>query len=69
MKELDKWLREKGGLKTDHTFHELRAHTLHTVRDKYGLEVAARVARHSDSSITAQAYTGEKKIPANFSFR
>jgi integrase len=69
MKELDKWLREKGGLKTDHTFHELRAHTLHTVREKYGLEVAARVARHSDSSITAQAYTGEKKIPANFNFR
>jgi len=66
MKELDKWLRDKGGLKTDHTFHELRAHTLHTIREKYGLEVAARVGRHSDSSITAQCYAGEKKIPVGF---
>jgi integrase len=66
MKELDKWLRDKGGLKTDHTFHELRAHTLHTIREKYGLEVAARVGRHSNSSITAQCYTGEKQIPAGF---
>jgi integrase len=69
MKELDKWLRAEGGLKTDKTFHELRAHTLHTIREKYGLEVAATVGRHSEAGITAKHYTGTKKIPANFSFR
>jgi integrase len=69
MKELDKWLRNEGGLKTDHTFHELRAHTLHTIREKYGLEVAATVGRHSEAGITAKHYTGKKQIPANFSFQ
>jgi integrase len=69
MKELDKWLRVEGGLKTDHTFHELRAHTLHTIREKYGLEVAATVGRHSEAGITAKHYTGKKQIPANFSFQ
>jgi hypothetical protein len=47
MKELDKWLRDKGGLKTDKTFHELRAYTLHTIREKYGQEGAARWERRS----------------------
>jgi len=47
MKELDKWLRDKGGLKTDHTFHELRAYTLHTIREKYGQGGAARWERRS----------------------
>jgi integrase len=69
MKELDKWLRNEGGLKTDKTFHELRAHTLHTIREKYGLEVAAAVGRHSEAGITAKHYTGKKQIPANFSFQ
>ena len=69
MKELDKWLRNEGGLTTDHTLHELRAHSLHTIREKYGLEVAATVGRHSDAGITARHYTGKKKIPANFSFQ
>lgn len=69
MKELDKWLRVEGGLKTDKTFHELRAHTLHTIREKYGLEVAATVGRHSEAGITAKHYTGKKQIPANFSFQ
>jgi integrase len=69
MKDLDKWLRNEGGLKTDKTFHELRAHTLHTIREKYGLEVAATVGRHSEAGITAKHYTGKKQIPANFSFQ
>jgi integrase len=69
MKELDKWFKVEGGLKTDKTFHELRAHTLHTIREKYGLEVAATVGRHSEAGITAKHYTGKKQIPANFSFR
>ncbi len=66
MKELDKWLRNEGGLKTDHTLHELRAHTLHIIREKYGLEVAATVGRHSESGVTAKHYTGKKLIPADF---
>jgi len=69
MKDLDKWLRNEGGLKTDKTFHELRAHTLHTIREKYGLEVAAAVGRHSEAGITAKHYTGKKQIPPNFSFQ
>jgi len=69
MKDLDKWLRNEGGLKTVKTFHELRAHTLHTIREKYGLEVAATVGRHSEAGITAKHYTGKKQIPPNFSFQ
>ena len=66
MKDLDKWLRNEGGLKTDHTFHELRAHTLHTIREKYGQEVAAAVGRHSEGGVTVRHYTGKKQIPADF---
>jgi integrase len=47
MKKVDKWLRDEGGLKTDKTFHELRAYTLHTIREKYGQEGAARWERRS----------------------
>jgi len=65
LKSLDVWFRSRG-LSTDHTFHEVRAHTLHTVREKYGEEVARRVARHKHVQTTIRHYAGEKRLPENF---
>lgn len=66
-KSFDVWIR-KAGLTTDHTFHEIRAWSLHEIREKYGLEVAQRIGRHTDSHTTEYHYTGEKKLPENFCF-
>lgn len=66
-KEFDAWIRE-AGLLTDHTMHEVRARSLHLIREKYGLEVARRVGRHTESSTTENHYTGEKKLPSGFCF-
>jgi len=66
--DLDNWFRQNG-LDTDHTFHELRAHTLHLVREKYGEEVARRVARHKSVTTTVRHYAGEKKLPEKFSIK
>jgi len=64
-KEYDKWLRECG-LSTGHTFHEVRARSLHNIRESYGMEVAQRIGRHTDPITTERHYTGFKKYPTNF---
>jgi len=64
-KKYDKWLRATG-LKTEHTFHEVRAWSLHQIRETYGMETAQRIGRHRDARTTETHYTGLKKLPVNF---
>ena len=64
-KEYDRWLRECG-LNTEHTFHEVRAWSLHKIRERYGMEVAQRIGRHTNPATTQNHYTGLKNIPRDF---